>query len=253
MLRSLVGMLYFRDHHWLPVSGTSRFSVRISPKDTRSEDLLWTATVHYTAGGAAWRRVKEWHRPRIAVEISGFQPRVRHWTELEGVSFWEFASWEEPSDGGSFVFEYAPAEGTGPVEYDFLGEAIWRIRERDRRFFGVEFAGFLDQETLQRTLDAVPVLTDGQPDRSPDEEFWKANAQLYLVEDIPFGTVTVQVPRNARDPEAYAIGRARTLLGLGQPEHLALTDHSLSPNADKYPRIQGDLYALLHYHGYYED
>lgn len=93
---------------------------------------------------------------------------------------------------------------------------------------------------------------DGKEARDePNAEFWKKHAELYLVEDVPFGTVTVQVPRNSRDPEAHALARARALVGVDEPEHIDVTDyHKLEKSSE---RLHGDIYVELHFNGYYED
>ena len=80
---------------------------------------------------------------------------------------------------------------------------------------------------------------------------WKGKAELYLIEEVPFGLVTVQVSRNARDPVALALGQARSLLGLGEPEHIKVEDFAGRPYST--PMTENDLYVSLHYHGYYED
>ena len=76
-------------------------------------------------------------------------------------------------------------------------------------------------------------------------------AELYLVENVPFGTVTVCVPRNSRDPEAHALARARELVGVGEPEHIDVTD--FSKRAESSENIKDDIYVELHFNGYYED
>ena len=245
-------MLNYQDHDWMLVPGGSRVTAYLCPEDRSAEDLKWWWNLDYTAVGPKWRRVQSWHRPRISVEVAHFQPRIRRWTELEQVSFWEHVPYDQEYDGGSSSVTYTPGPPDATTEFSDFGDHLWRIARRDERFLTVEFAGFASCDAKCDALDAAPVLPDGQP--APEDttaDFWKANAQVYLIEQIPFGVVSVTVPRNVRDPEAYALGRTRTLLGLEKPEHLQVTDFMRHPNASA--NITGELYATLHFHGCYED
>jgi hypothetical protein len=243
-------MLYFRDHHWLLILGTSRFEVSIDPPDTCAEDLRWHLFLSYAAGGAKWRRVRSWERPRMRLELFNFRPRIRRWTDLERVNFWEFVPYDEEYWGGTLCMAYeAPGEESLS---ELSGDQIWRVAARDRRWLTVEFAHLADPAKFEELTSAPAVAPDGEPIGSErDFDFWKAHAQIYLVEEVPFGVVTVGVPRNVRDPEAYALGRTRTLLGLERPEHLEVHDYSLGPNPSRL--TAGNLYVQLHFHGYYED
>lgn len=248
-------MLHFRDHHWLLVPGTSRFTAWIDPGDAKPEDLCWVFVLHYVAGGPQWRRVPSWHRPTLIMENHNFCPRIRHWTELEQVSFWELVPYDQDYDGGTLLTEYTSRETDTTSQTSFIEDQVWRIAGRDRRWFTLEFAGFMDHDSIRDKVGETPLapVTPGSQPASGDAEtdFWKANAQLYLIEDIPFGMVTVKVPRNVRDPESYALGRARSMLGLERPEHMEIADYAKRPNTSEL--IQGDLYVHLHFHGYYED
>ena len=126
-------------------------------------------------------------------------------------------------------------------------------------WFTVELAGFADGRSLldQLTAREVCVTPDGREERTePDADFWKKNAELYFVENVPFGVVTVRVPRNARDPEAYARRRAGALIGVGEPEHVNVRDHLKSSERHKRDCPEGirqDIFVELHFNGFYED
>ena len=68
---------------------------------------------------------------------------------------------------------------------------------------------------------------------------------------MPFGTVSVRVPRNARDPEAPALARARALVGVDEPEHIDVTDYFKLEKSSK--DLHDDIYVELHFNGFYED
>jgi hypothetical protein len=79
----------------------------------------------------------------------------------------------------------------------------------------------------------------------------KNGPNFTLIENIPFGTVTVRAPRNARDVESYALARAEELIGgLGEPEHTQVNDHSNYEKAGD--DLRRDLYVELHFHGQYQ-
>jgi hypothetical protein len=133
------------------------------------------------------------------------------------------------------------------------------VAGRENGWLTVELAAFADGPSLMELLKGLPVQVtpDGREERAePDLDFWKKNAEIYFVENIPFGTVTVRVPRNVRDPEAYALRRARALIGVDEPEHIQVHDH-LKAN-DRIQKecpenIRQDVFVELHFNGFYED
>ncbi len=244
-------MLHFREHQWLLAPGTSRFTAWIEPKDKKPEDLRWLFALTYHAGGPQWRRVPAWRRPSLIIQNFNFRPRIQHWTELEQVTFWSPGD-DLHDDSGYLFTEFSLGPKKTPVETSLFSDHIWRVAGRDRRWFTLEFAGFINCENFFGKPEESLVTSTGQPASSDGEaEFWKANAQLYLVEDLPFGMVTVQIPRNVRDPQTYALRRTHALLGLERPEHLEISDYAQSPHGHEFTR--GDIYVHLHFHGYYED
>lgn len=104
------------------------------------------------------------------------------------------------------------------------------------------------------------VLEDGEEEAAAERDpadFWKQNAAIYAVEWVPFGQVTVQVPRNARDYVAYARRRAHELLGISTPPEAYQMHDYLESRANREEavenRLNDDVFVKLHFHGYYED
>jgi hypothetical protein len=95
------------------------------------------------------------------------------------------------------------------------------------------------------------VTSTGEEEKEePDEEFWKANAQLYMVEDIPLGVVRMEVPRNAGDAEAYALRKAKAWFGLERPERVHVSD--FAEGKDEFSEISGAVHVEMDFHGSYE-
>jgi hypothetical protein len=258
-------VIYFRDHHWLPVHGYNLFEALIQTEDRKREDVFWTLRLRCVAGGPQWRRVRHWERPSLWLEISSFKPKLRDWRDLEHLNFW---NWEEEDDpltfigpGGLLDVDFFPESyrAGAPHESSFLNDAIWRVAGRDGGCFTVELAAFADGRNIlgQLTAQEVKVTPDGREERAePDADFWKNNAELYLVENVPFGIVTVRAPRNVRNPEAYALRRAQELVGVGVPEHIDVRDHWKSSERHKQncpENIRQDIFVELHFNGFYED
>lgn len=254
-------MIHFRDQHWLPVHGYTRFDALIQTDDQKREDVFWMLDFRCVAGGAQWRRVREWERPSLWVQISSFKPKLRDWTDLEHLDFW---NWEEEIDPLSYIdpsgmleVDFYPKCGSEEREHSFLHDGIWRVAGREGGWFTVELAAFADGRNVLEQLNALEtrVTPDGREERA-GEDFWKKHADLYFVENVPFGTVTVRAPRNVRDPEAYALRRARELIGVGEPEHIDVTDHLKSSERRQKEcpeNIRQDIFVELHFNGFYED
>ena len=254
-------MLYFRDHHWLRVNGRSRISALIDTKKRRREDVFWNLHMEFVAGGAKWRRVREWQRPVFYLELSSIKAPEHSWKDFEHYNFWGEPKGDHFHDTWDWYYRgagildasYALHGPARNMDYSFGGEYVWRVVERDGRWFTIEMAGLAEGRSLSDLAKDLPVAvtSDGVEEAAdPDETFWQNNSEFYLIEQVAFGEVTVRVPRNVRDPEAYAVARASALAGTGQPEHIEVTDHSLSPNARE--SISGDLFVRLHFNGFYE-
>ena len=215
--------------------------------------------MRFVAVGAIWRRVKMWLRPTLCMELSSFKPEGRSWTNLERMDFWNLPDeddddWDEDVPGGWLDMRFLSGGATKTEQASGVSSSIWRVAAREGRWFTVEIAGFSDGGAIFDELEELPVmvLPDGTELRTePDEDFWRKNAELYLMETVPFGTVTVRVPRNVRDVEAYAIGRSRELLSTGKPECVRVTDFSKRKKPGK--SLNEDIYVELHFNGYYED
>ncbi|HEY5042152.1 MAG TPA: hypothetical protein VIK53_09130 [Verrucomicrobiae bacterium] len=256
-------MIYFRDHHWLPVHGYNQFEALIQTDDRKREDVFWMLNFRCVASGAQWRRVRHWERPSLWLQISSFKPKLRDWRDLELLNFWNLDDDDEaftyPPPSGLLDVNFYPKAGSDAREHSFLNDAIWRVAGRDGGGFTVELAAFADGRNIfgQLAAQEVKVTPDGREERSePEADFWKKNAELYLIEEIPFGIVTVRVPRNVRDPETYALRRAQELVGVGVPEHINVRDHWKSSERHKQncpENIRQDIFVELHFNGFYED
>jgi len=250
-------MLHFREHTWLPRAGANVFSAHILTQHRTPADVFWNLNLRYTAGGSIWRRVPTYTRPQLWLTLACLRCPGSSWRDLTQLDFWSDADHEMPwhKRGGGFLdVDYYPLGLRQLREHSFVGDHVWRVTGRDGAWFTVELACLPDGRSFAQQLGLLPelVTADGATERvEPDAEFWKKNSELYLVENVPFGLVTVNVPRNAANPETYALARARQLTGVGEPEHLDIREFK---NADKPAEAQFcDYYAELHFHGFYED
>lgn len=163
--------------------------------------------------------------------------------------------WDYQPPGGGIEAHYYPKGGSKNHEQLPLDDVVWRVAARDGRWFIVELAALFDGHQTRRDLQERPVAvtTDGKTQTAePDAEFWKKHAAFYLVENIPFGTVTVRVPQNARDPETYALSRAQELIGgLPLPQYVEVSERR-EPKKDDVLGVYSDLFVILHFNGYYE-
>ena len=266
-------MLTYRDHEWLLRHGPSRFEVYITANHRTPKAVMWSLNLHYVAAGAQWRRVREYERPQVSLELSSWQVPSGKWTGLEAIAFWD-PDKVESEDRDMPKFFWWPGGyldlcyRDGPEsKHEFTTGlcAHWQVREREGSQFLVELAA--DPDGLRRLPDAEEkslVLADGAEEKSGTGErdladFWKQSAAIYALEMVPFGKVTVRVPRNAKDAVAYAQRRVQELLGLSRAAeayqvHDFLEMHQASGAAD--PAASGlhdDVFVKLHYHGYYED
>ena len=246
-------MLYFRDYHWLLVNGYSHFNAFITSQHRGREDVTWFLNLRYEAGGAAWRRVR--HRPQVWLDLSSFQGPAATWRDLEQLNFWEPDADDEPwafHRQGFLDFSFYPRGDEEGIDPATMGDHVWRVAARDGRWFTIELA-VLPADFDEEDLEDLPALVtpDGEEVAASAEPNWKGVAELYLIERIPFGTVTVRVPRNARDPATYAFARAQELIGgLGEPEKVSISDHSKYEKGDD--DLKRDLYVELQFHGRYE-
>ena len=218
----------------------------------RVADMEWDLVMHFVAGGARWRRVREAERPSIEVCVEFFEPEISHWTELEGVSFWADVVRDRIfSEAGALRVRYKPGAEEEPLG-SFLKDHIWRVAKREGRMFTVELAAFADGRDVLKELAGIAVTPDGEEaaELEPDEDFWRKNAQLYLVENVPLGIVEVNVPRNAGEPIAAARRKAKALLGLDAVEHVEVWD--FAEVHEEFAEHAADRIVTLHYHRSHE-
>jgi hypothetical protein len=244
--------------------GATSFNAYISMSARKREDVMWTLNLRYIAAGASWRRVHGWQRPSLWIEVNFFQAPTPSWTGLERSCFWNLPDPEMSfndyivdykSPAGGIEAHYYPARGSKEDEQLELYEVVWGVAARHGRWFTVELAALYDGRDTHRQLREQPVVVtpEGKEEPAdPDAEFWKKNATFYLVEEIPFGTVMVRVPRNARDAEAYALSRAQELVGdLPLPQYIDVHDNKSAKKPDELG-LADDLFVTLHFNGYYE-
>lgn len=249
-------MLYFREGEWSLIHGSSRFSAYVPPSCRTPDDVHWSLEIEYVASGQRWRRVRPWQRPSVSVSLSGFTVG-QTWRDLERLNFWSEADDVVEAGGLRAGILDTSVRGLDDLDEDATFSdcgPVWRVAAREGRFFIVELALLADPEQAWQEVQDLPVmvLPDGhEAQAEPDRDFWRAHSSLYVVEHVPFGTVTVRVPRNARDPQANAVARAATLLGAHEPHHIRLTDFTTYENSTE--SLHNDLYVELHYHGHYED
>lgn len=259
-------MLSYRDEEWIFRHGPSRFEVYIMANHRKPKDVGWSLELHYTAAGARWRRVREYQRPDVHLSVNSWHLPTGKWTDLEGLSFWED---EEDEDAPGFFFrsgggylDLCHRETPGAKHEISSGLSVnWQVREREGPRFLVEVAAGAGRPPPLE--EKALVLTDGEEERSDAErrdpaDFWKENATVYALEWVPFGKVTVRVPRNAPDHVAYARRRAHELLGVSQaPEAYQIHDFLEMKTGDAEEResngLHDDVFVKLHFNAYHED
>jgi hypothetical protein len=266
-------MLSYCDHEWLVRHGPTRFELYITASHRQPKDVMWSLELHYMAAGAQWRRVREHQRPQVSLSVSSWHLPKGQWTDLEDIRFWDpdevamedrdmplFLRWP----GGWLDLCYTAGPG---AEHEISTGlcAHWQVRERQGARFLVELAA--DPDGLKRLPpleETALVLADGdeeQPGRGERDlaDFWKQSATIYAMEWVPFGKVTVRVPRNAPDVVAYARRRVHEMTGLSlAPEAYQVNDflEMKHPTEDANPVANGlhdDVFVKLHYHAYHED
>jgi hypothetical protein len=211
--------------------------------------------LNFVAGGPAWRRVQSWDRPSLEILATSFDPKLSQWTELERFGCWEFEDEEGLDFSAGYVeASYFPKGGSQVRERSFASCFVWRVLRREAGLFTVEMAGFADRDSILAKLEEREALVSAEGKElvsEPDEEFWRMNSAVYLVEQVPFGTVTVRVPRNAKDVEAFALARARALIGVEEAECVETTDYSKWEKPSE--SLRDDIFVELHFNGYFED
>jgi hypothetical protein len=257
-------MLHFQEHPWELDTARSRFSAYIADGVRSSEGVCWILDLQYVPGGAAWRDVDPCDRPSFSLQVSGFDPVGGCWTGLEQLNFW---NWDEDEEEMEKEEEDLNAACLAPLvfyrpdcESELLADSsvddfMWRVIARDGPRFTVEMSGCAHlNEMSQGAFDLeAAIQRPGSPDRREGEApHCRAQGDFYLLETVPFGTVTVLVPRNAPDPRSYAVIRARQLTGSDEPDQIEIKD--LADGGDDFPvEIGNELHVELHFHGVFRD
>lgn len=200
-------MLRYRDYDWALVHGESRFEAHFTRRRDGDGGLMWWLRMEYVATGAEWRRCAELDRPHFSLEISSFAVKPGDWRNLREVNHWNAAhtdDFPEVMKCGWLQAEFVSScrEDRERAFTDF-GEANWRVVGMDEPLVTVEICGDTEEgNALLGTPEMAATAPGGHG--GADEPAGYAGHELYLLETIPFGMVTVQVPRNAPDPLAYA-------------------------------------------------
>jgi len=249
-------MLHFQDQPWMLRHGVSHISALISPDVTEPKDIFWQINLWYVNGAACWRRVPWPRRPNVLLGLHGFCLAARSWRSIEHLNFWNLSDDDWFDTEGAGVDAQFSLDGLHKTTSDLRsGDSSWRIVQREGPIFTVEISVLPEGKgpPPPAISEQILVTADGTEEATtakPEDDYLRTEAMLYVVEDVPFGVITVQVPRNVRDPEAYAIARARQLmLAPEHPEYIDIRDHA--PHLKEFRNIAGDIYVSLHYHGYH--
>ena len=136
-----------------------------------------------------------------------------------------------------------------------LGLGVHRLRflQRHGSWFTTELAVLADTVDLKDLLVEKPqlVTAHGDMEDEPPEDRWIKEAALYVVEDLPFGLVEVDVPVNTSNPERYARARAHELLGLGRIEDCDQSPQLEYTQAQRKVIPGGDWRVRLHCGGHW--
>jgi hypothetical protein len=256
-------MFYFKEHQWLMENGTSRFQALINADMKTREEVHWELEMRFVASGAVWRRVRGTRRANVWITVSSFRPPRRSWEDLEASNYWnlpedEYGEQRIADLGGFLDFNYMPNGLSGGSEVTSMASCMWRVAGREAGWFTVEMAAFADgSNLLSPPAEESWVLSDGseerpEPQAEPDADFYRKHAEFYVLERVPFGLVMVRVPRNVRDAEAFAVKRARDLIGVPEPEHIEVTDFAARKSKRNPEKLHGDLHVKLHFNGFYD-
>jgi len=248
-------MLHFQDQPWMLRHGVSHIAARISSDAADPRDIFWHLDLSYVNRAACWRRVPWRERPEVELSLHGFLPPERSWRSLEHADYWDLTDqqWDITRHGWVDLTLCLDGRRESPGGGIGLG-CDWRVLKREGAIFTVELSllpkGY---QPPPATEEEILITADGTEESAdPDDDFRHHPDMIYIIEDVPFGVVTVEVPRNVRDPIAFAIARARTFINApDQPEQIDIHDFAEPDKA--FGRISGDLFVTLHYHGFHSD
>lgn len=243
-------MLRYRGYDWTLVHGESRFEVNLGHAGSAHPEPLWWLRMMFIATGPEWRRCDDMDRPHMSLEISSFHVKPGDWRNLAEVDYWnrpDSGDMLKEMESGWFDTEFLSSyRETAERETTSFGEANWRVVRMDGPHITVEVFGGTDVKNgLLGTPEMAATAPGGGEEAPPGGT---GEHEVYLLETVPFGVVTVKVPRNARDPYAYAEQLARRHLKTPPADHMVIRDHKDYGNE----MISGDLYVNLHLFGYHE-
>jgi len=245
-----------QDHRWKLDKDESRISAFLPSNARRPCDVCWMIDLHYLADEEAWHDKTPWERPRLHLQVSGFQLENPSWLGLEDLNVWvnlldEDDDGEEGDDGSSgagyLSLLYYPKNDTQITVDDLDHHHMWRVTARRGRHFTFEAVVLRDLPgVLQKASDQERALWpyDANGGRGPGEAFWRQVAEFYACETIPFDLVTVRVPRNARDPRHFARTRARQLTGIGEEGSITVIDFAQENMPPSVP-VNEDLWVKI--------
>lgn len=255
-------MLRFRDQPWLLNRRSTRIDLLVQSPHAHPDELFWEVNFEYHPGGTEWLGVELLHRPRLEVSVAGFDPGVGDWRELDRVSYWH----RRPNDGLCLLPQrgvaevrlWAPDDLPHRQHQTDTTDHTFRFIRRDGPFFLVELAVLADGTSIYRSDEAGAaqlVAPDGTPlALEPDEAFWRrVNPQLYLIEEVPFGLISVCVPHNVKAPAAFAEALAHRLLKCGRPDHVEVWNFWNRDRPEANTGSADSLWVKLHYGGDWRD
>lgn len=244
-------MLRYRGYDWALVHGESCIEVDLWSAEGGKRKPFWRLTLHYIAVGAEWRRCGKLERPHFSLEVMGFDVPPGDWRNLSEVNFWNqdeseiFSEDESWINSGDLRFHFANSYlPNGEVQSSFMNYFAWRVVKVDGALITIELSAdgkpfSMNSETLQ-TVSAIPSPAD-----APEQA--DAAHEIYLIETIPFGTVSTTIPRNSADPYAHAEELSRRHLRTPAPDHAEVRDFIES----KHENLHADLHVKLHYFGFH--
>ncbi len=247
----LRAMLRYRGYNWALVHGESCIEVHLTPTSGAKRKPLWSLTLHYVAVGPEWRRCGKCDRPHFTLEVTDFHVPPGDWQNLSDVDFWNdaefgkrFGADDYRSPGYLNFYFQSSSRDESEKHSAVLCPFHWRVVQRDGALITIELAADTDpQGTFPQVLETVSAI----PGQAAETDYSTIDHEIYLIETLPFGIVTVPVPRNAPDAYTYAEEHARRQFKTPHASHMTLNDYQDCTYED----MRNDLYVELHYFGYH--
>lgn len=238
-------MLRYREYDWKLSPADSRFEAYIGILPHQSKAIGWNLQLAYAAAGPEWRRCHHFDRPMMDLTISNFSVSPGDWRNLADVNFWNTANDDCPREGSlDTTFRGKAWDGTN-FEFPNLSYLNWRVVRAEKSHFTIELTA--DTHPIN-PLPGPAVMASTGPESSEELPSACANHALYLIETVPFGLVTVRVPRNSPDPARHAETLARRAFNTPPADHIEIMDFKDSECEGN----RSDLFVKLHYHGLHD-